>query len=92
MKKTEIVRAIAHRSNVQVQVAQSVMESFIDVIKASVIEGYKIALKDFGSFDTITTKPREGVNPQTKERITIPSSQRVIFRPASAWKDAVNKK
>lgn len=92
MKKMEVVRAVASRAGVQVQVAQSVMESFVDVIKEGVTDGYKIALKDFGTFDTLTTQARSGVNPQTKQPISIPASQRIVFRAASAWKEAVKKK
>jgi DNA-binding protein HU-beta len=91
LKKMELVREIANRANIQINVAQTTLEATIEIIKARVAEGYRIALGDFGVFEGMAVKDRLGVNPRTKEHIKIPGHTKIAFRPAQAWKDMVKK-
>mgnify|MGYP006280635391 CR=1 FL=1 len=60
---------------------------------ARVIESEeRFSFPDFGTFKLKFRKEREGVNPQNPdERITIPSSYTVKFKPAPKMKDRINE-
>ena len=53
--------------------------------------GERFSFPDFGTFKLKYRKEREGVNPQNPdERITIPASYTVKFKPAPKMKDRIN--
>jgi DNA-binding protein HU-beta len=43
----------------------------------------------FGSFEIRNRAERQGTNPRTREKVTIPASKAVGFRPASSLKGRV---
>ena len=57
----------------------------------SLAEKRPVRLSSFGSFDTKLHKEREGRHPQTGEKLIIPETQRIKFKPYPAFKDSVNK-
>jgi len=55
----------------------------------NVVDAEKVTLVGFGTFLVQKRKARQGVNPQTGEKINIPSKDVPKFRPGSALKEAV---
>ena len=55
------------------------------------MEGYNVSLVGFGSFEVKTRGPRKGINPRTKEEITLEASKLPAFKAGKALKDAVSK-
>ena len=55
----------------------------------ALIEGEKVQLVGFGSFEVKTRAARVGRNPKTKEEIQIPASKVPVFKAGKALKDAV---
>ena len=51
----------------------------------------EVSLVGFGSFEVKTRGPRKGINPRTKEEITIEASKLPAFKAGKALKDAVSK-
>lgn len=56
----------------------------------TVAEKNNVRISDFGSFTSTQSEPRLGRNPLTGEAITIPSSNRIRFKPFKAFKEIVN--
>jgi integration host factor subunit alpha len=65
--------------------ALELMDSILAAMKESLAEGENVKLTGFGSLNVIVRKPKYGRNPQTGERILLPSSRFVTFRPSSLW-------
>lgn len=61
-----------------------------DSIKTEIISGNKVNISGFGRFDTIIRPARDGKNPATGEPIIIDEHSVIKFKPAQAFKDAVN--
>ena len=78
------------REDKQKDVEKAVSVLF-DTIVEKVSEGEEIRIVGFGTFERHERKEREGVNPQTKEKITIPASKVPAFKAGKAFKDAVDK-
>ena len=63
----------------------------MDEVTAALKKGDKVSLVGFGSFEVKTRGPRKGINPRTKEEITIEASKLPAFKAGKALKDAVDK-
>lgn len=92
MNKSELAKAIAEKSqyNVSAAVAEDMVNAFINVVKDTVVDGGKVQLVGFGTFEKGHRAERTGKNPQTGEEITIPECDVPKFKPGKAFKDAMN--
>jgi DNA-binding protein HU-beta len=91
MNKTELVNSMADKSGLSKKDAEKALNAFLNVVEDAMVDGDKIALVGFGTFEVRTRAARKGRNPQTKEEITIPESKTPAFKAGKAFKDAVNK-
>ena len=92
MNKTDLIAAIAAKTGETKKSAEASVNAFVDVITESLVEGDKVQLVGFGSFEVRKRAARKGRNPQTKEEIKIPASKAPVFKAGKALKDLVNKK
>ncbi len=92
MNKAELIAAIAAKTGDTKKGAEASVNAFVDVITEALVEGDKVQLVGFGSFEVRKRAARKGRNPQTKEEIKIPASKAPVFKAGKALKDLVNKK
>ena len=92
MNKAELIAAIAAKTGDTKKGAEASVNAFVDVITEALIEGDKVQLVGFGSFEVRKRAARKGRNPQTKEEIKIPASKSPVFKAGKALKDLVNNK
>ena len=71
MNKTELIEKIAVGAELSKADAKKALEATIEAIKNALVEGDKIQLIGFGTFSVSERPAREGINPATKEKITI---------------------
>ncbi|MDR3239353.1 MAG: HU family DNA-binding protein [Clostridiales bacterium] len=91
MNKTELIAAIAVKADMSKKDSEKVLKAFEDVITEELVNGGKVQLVGFGTFDVADRKAREGRNPQTGETMPIPASRAPRFKVGKALKDAVNE-
>ncbi len=68
-----------------------IVNFILDEITNTLAKGGTVELSAFGKFEVRHRPERPGINPATKERITIKASNTPAFRAAKALKDAVNE-
>ena len=90
MNKTELVAAIAEKTELTKKDAESALKAFTDVVAEELKKGEKIQLVGFGTFEVSERAAREGRNPQTGETMKIAASKAPKFKAGKALKDAVN--
>ena len=90
MNKTELVAAIAEQASLQKKDAEKALKAFIDVVTDELKKGEKVQLVGFGTFEVAQRAAREGQNPMTGEKMTIPASKAPKFKAGRGLKDAVN--
>ena len=90
MNKTELIAAIAAKSDLTKKDTEKFLSAFEDVITEALVKEEKVQLVGFLTIDVVTRKAREGRNPQTKEIIKIPASKAPRFKVGKKLKDAVN--
>ena len=91
MNKTELITIAAENSGLSKKDAERVLNAAIDAITASLVNGEKVQISGFGSFETKDREARMGRNPHTKEAIEIPATRVPGFKASKALKDAVAK-
>ena len=89
MQKTDFVKSVADRANVSQKEAKQVIDSALDIITESLKGGEKVTLTGFGTFEVRQRQEREGVNPQTRQKIKIAATKTPGFSASSTLKDAV---
>ncbi len=92
MNKTELIAAIAEKSDLSKKDAEKALKAFTDVVTDQLKKGEKVQLVGFGTFETSVRAAREGRNPQTGAAMKIKASKTPKFKAGKALKDTVNKK
>jgi DNA-binding protein HU-beta len=87
--KSEFVDRVASESGLSKGDATKAVDSFLDVVKETLSRGGEISFTGFGKFTVADRGARQGVNPQTKERIQIPASRVPRFSAGAGLKSAV---
>ena len=90
MTKTDLIKAVSEAKNITVKEATVDVDLIIGLIEAELVEGNDVALHGFGSLKTVERASRECLNPQTKQKMTVPSKKTVTFKVSKALKDKVN--
>ena len=90
MNKTELVAAMAEQAQISKKDAEAALKAFTDVVANELKASGKVQLVGFGTFEVSERPAREGINPQSKEKITIAASKNPKFKAGKALKDVVN--
>ena len=88
MNKTELVAAMAEKAELSKK--DAALKAFVDVVTDELKKGEKVQLVGFGSFEVAERAAREGINPLTKQPMSIPASKAPKFKAGRGLKDAVN--
>ncbi len=91
MKKSELVAAIAEKTELTKKDAEKALKAFTDVVADELKKGGKIQLVGFGTFEVAERKERECLNPRTKEKVKVPATKAPKFKAGSALKELVNQ-
>ncbi len=89
MNKTELIEKIANSANLSKADAKKALDATVDAIKAALVEGDKVQLIGFGTFSVNERPAREGINPATKEKITIAAKNVAKFKAGAELADAI---
>ena len=89
MTKVELIAAVANDANLTKKDAEAAVNSTLNAITNALKEGDKVALVGFGTFEVRERAERQGINPRTREAITIAASKSIVFKPGKALKDTL---
>ena len=90
MNKTELIAAVAEKAELSKKDAEKAIKAFTDVVSEELVNGGKIQLVGFGTFEVAERGEREGRNPKTGETMMISASRTPNFKAGKALKDMVN--
>jgi DNA-binding protein HU-beta len=89
MNKTELIEKIADEANGSKNEAQKFFDAFTNVVESELKKGNQVQVTGFGKFYVQQRDARQGINPQTKQRINIPASKVPKFTAGNALKDSI---
>lgn len=84
-----LVHGIVDKTDLSKKDVEAVLECALDVITGELQKGNKVTLTGFGTFKVSQRAQREGINPQTKAKITIPAMTVPKFTAGKTLKEAV---
>ena len=89
MTKSEFVDQVASEAELGKAEAAKAVDAVLTVIQETLERGSDVTFSGFGKFHVAERGPRQGVNPRTGERITIPGGKVPRFSAGSALKSQV---
>lgn len=91
MNKSDLVNKMAEKGGLSKKDSEKALNAMLESVEEALVNGDKVQLVGFGSFEVRERAARKGRNPQTKEEITIEASKSPIFKVGKVLKDSVNK-
>lgn len=90
MTRNDLVELVAAKAGLTKADASRALEAVLEGITTGLQKEGKVTLVGFGTFATKTRAARNGINPLTKQPISIPEKTVVSFKAGSKLKDSVN--
>ena len=82
MNKTDLINEIAAKAMINKNEAKAALDATLESIAQALANDDKVQLIGFGTFSVVEKPERTGINPRTKEQITIAARKQVKFKPA----------
>ncbi len=89
MNKSELVAKVSEKTEYSQKVVDEIVKATFESITEALKDGDAFSLIGFGTFSVAERAAREGKNPATGEKITIPATKVPKFKAGKALKDAV---
>ena len=89
MNKTELIEKVALQADVPEAEARRYFEAFEGVVTETLRGGEEVRITGFGKFYVREQKAREGVNPQTKKKISKPAKKVPAFSAGNTFKESI---
>ena len=90
MTRAELIVNVAEKAKLDRKSAEKAVTATFETIKEALIEGDKVQVLGFGTFENRTRAARKGRNPRTGEEIDIKASSLPSFKAGKSLKEAVN--
>ncbi len=90
MNKADLIAKISEKCMLTKKDAEKALEAITDSISEALSNDERVLILGFGTFENRHRSQREGINPQTGERITVQASTLPVFRPGKELRGKVN--
>lgn len=85
--KNELIQAVSQKANLSKASSEKAVNALLEALTDSLLAGDKVQLHQFGTFEVKERPAHEGINPRTKQAITIPAKKVLAFKASAAWKN-----
>ena len=89
MNKTELVNAVAEKAGLTKAQAKKAVDATLCAVGCALAKDEKVAILGFGTFSVSEKAARKGINPRTKETITIKARKTIKFKAGAELADKV---
>lgn len=90
MTKLQLVAKLASELSMNKKQASDVLEALTNIVMGALKGGDSVSFGGLGKFVVKQRNARQGINPKTKEKITIAARKVPAFKPAKSLKEAVH--
>jgi integration host factor subunit beta len=91
MTKSELIEAVAQRSNITKSRAELVVNCVFDAMTAALERGEGIEIRGYGSFTVRHYHAYDGRNPRTGKAVSVPEKRLPFFKVGKELKALVNQ-
>jgi DNA-binding protein HU-beta len=92
MNKGEFIDRLSDRTDLTKKDARKLLDSVLDLIQETLLQGDEVKLVGFGKFAARARKASSRINPQTKRPIQVAAKVVPLFRPGKELKRQIEKK
>jgi DNA-binding protein HU-beta len=92
MNKGEFIDRLSDRTNLTKKETRKLLDSVLDLIQETLLQGEEVKLVGFGKFAVRARKASSRINPQTKRPIQVAAKVVPLFRPGKELKRQIEKK
>jgi len=92
MTKAEVVSEIANKTGIEKNAVQTVVESFMSVVKNSMSKNENVYLRGFGSFIIKERAEKTGRNILKNTTLIIPAHKIPAFKPCKTFVNVIKTK
>lgn len=92
MNKTNLTDEVVKLTGLKKKDADLAVNAVFAKIEEALKAGEKVQIVGFGTFEVKERAARKGINPATREEITIPASRRLNFTVGKTLKASLNEK
>lgn len=90
MNKAELISAIAVEAGLTKVDAKKALEAVVKSVSDALIAGDKVSLVGFGTFSVVERAARPGINPATKQAISIAAKKVAKFKAGAELSASIN--
>ncbi|SFR04453.1 HU family DNA-binding protein [Desulfoscipio geothermicus] len=90
MNKAELIASVAEKSELTKKDAEKAVAAVLATIEEALVEGDKVQLVGFGTFEIRERAARKGRNPQTGEEIQIAAARVPVFKAGKQLRESVS--
>lgn len=91
MNKSELIRTLSEKTNIPIEEATIVVNTFIDNMKDSLLAGDRVEIRGFGSFKIKDYGGYSGRNPKTGKMVDVEPKRLPFFRAGKELKEFLNE-
>ena len=92
MNKSELITALSEKSQITPELARTVVETTIELMKQQLLEGGRIEIRGFGSFEMREYGAYKGRNPKTGEAVEVKPKRTPFCKCGQDLRDMLNEK
>jgi DNA-binding protein HU-beta len=89
MNKAKLIESMAKSTKQTKAVCKDMLEAFLSTVSGALKQGKQVVLTGFGTFSVMKRKSRTGINPVTRQKMTIAAKKVAKFKPGKALKALV---
>ncbi|MBI5419733.1 MAG: integration host factor subunit beta [Deltaproteobacteria bacterium] len=91
MTKSDLVQKLSeHVTTLTKKECEAIVDTVFDHMKDALQRGEKIEIRGFGSFTVRVRRAKEGRNPKTGEKVSIPEKRIPFFKVGKELRELVN--
>ena len=95
MNKSELVEALARRSDLSKKDARTVVDTLFDpqngILATAMKRGDRVSITGFGTFEVRQRAERMARNPRTGQQMRVPTTRTPAFRAGKGLKEGVSR-
>lgn len=90
MNKSELIEALADKTNMPIREAGSITNTLIETMTDALVNGESIEIRGFGSFVVKEYESYTGRNPKTGQKIKVSPKKLPFFKVGKELRERVN--
>jgi DNA-binding protein HU-beta len=89
MNKTELINSLSEETTFSKKDVARFLDTLTRIVERTLKRGDKVQWSGFGTFNVSRRPERIGINPATKQKITLPATVVAKFKPGKNLKELV---